>query len=112
MIRSMRTPTLVATVVVLPLLVLELGSAVGDGQSLGPGYWPGVFLLYVTMWSLAVGLVFVLEMVVRDVSTGGYVTAHPAKVAVRVGLLVLLVASFAVIAVDQMTCFTGLPHCD
>lgn len=110
--RSMRTPALVATVVVVPLLVLELVSAAGDRQSRGPDYWPGVFLLHLAMWSLAFGFVVVWGMVIRDMTTGGYVTAHPAKTAVRVGLLVLLAASFAFIAIDQMTCFTGLPHCD
>lgn len=108
MTRSTRTPILVATAVVVPLLLLELVSAAGGEPPTSPGNWLGVLSLYVVMWFLAFGFVIVVAMVVRDMTTGGYATAHPAKVGARVGLLILLAASFAVMAIDRATCFVGL----
>jgi len=110
---NLRSPALLATAVVAPFVVLEMVTRVGDtNRAVEARYWLGVSVLFALMWLIVFGFVLVFRVVVRDVSYGGFIAAHPLRFGLRVGLLLTLMGAFAAIVFDQMPCLLGVPICD
>ena len=66
-----------------------------------------VFLLLVAM-----GFVFALLSIVRDVRAGTNLMERPIALALKIAALIACAWTWIAIVLDQMPCFLGVPLCD
>jgi hypothetical protein len=95
----LRAPTIIASLLVLPLVALELVNRRSAGES-----FP--FPLFAILWVLPFIFILTLSSLVRA----------PRSVSVillaRIGVLVLVAVVWIFAVVDQLPCFLGVPNCD
>jgi len=105
MLRNLRTPAIVSSVLVLPFVILELVNRRGFHE----GFPLALFSL---MWLLPLSFILIMMPVVRPLLAGNRnLTIRPSLLP-RVSLLLLIAWLFGALVFDQMPCFPGVPNCD
>ena len=89
--KTLLVPAIAGTAAVLPLVLMEWWNRRGF-----PEGFP--FVLFGLLWLLP--------------AAGAFVLARPWALALRVGLLAVLVWGWGAILLDQLPCFLGVPNCD
>jgi len=102
---TMITATLVSTVLVAPLVYLELRYGT---QS----YSRFPYALFTILWLVPAAFVFAAAPLMRAVRAGKNVLERPGALVVRVVFLVLAALFWTGFVNDQMPCFLGVPNCD
>ena len=102
---TMITATLVSTVLVAPLVYLELRYGT---QS----YSRFPYALFSILWLVPAAFVFAAAPLMRAVRAGKNVLERPGVLVVRVVFLVLAALFWTGFVNDQMPCFLGVPNCD
>lgn len=111
-LRQLKVPALVSTLLVLPLLALELSFNQG-GRASSPGkYALDMTLLFGLLWLLPVAFIAGLMPLVRGARAGAGVLQHPVRLLVHIGLLTLFAVVWTAILVDQLPCFLGVANAD
>jgi hypothetical protein len=70
------------------------------------------FPLFIIMWFLPVLFIFTGTPIVRNVRAGSSILANPVILLFRVVFMILLAWFWAVLLIDQLPCFLGVPNCD
>jgi hypothetical protein len=102
---TLATPAIVASLVVLPFVILEAINTRGFSEG-----FP--LALFVVMWLLPAAFTAVLTPILRRLRAGGRVAAHPGALVPRVLLLILIAWFWLSLVIDQLPCFLGVPNCD
>jgi hypothetical protein len=100
-----RSAVVISTLLVLPLMVLELVNR-GAYQEGFPTPLFGV------LWLLPMVFIVVLAPVVQRMRTGESLLAHPTSLILRVIILAVITWLWITILADQMPCFMGVQNCD
>jgi hypothetical protein len=102
---SLITATLVSTILVAPLVYLELRYAMQN-------YSNFPYPLFAILWLIAAAFILAAAPVIQAVRAGESVLKRPALLVIRVVFLVLAAIFWTGIVNDQMPCFLGVPNCD
>lgn len=103
--RSLRTPALISSVLLLPFVTLELLNRRGFHED-----FP--IVLFGLMWLLPLSFILIASPVVRTLPAGNRSPASRPSVLLRTILVVLIACFWAALVIDQMPCFLGVPNCD
>ena len=95
----LRAPTIIATLLVLPLVALELVNRRSIGE-------PFPFPLFVILWVLPFIFMLTLLSLLRTPRSLSLILLA------RIGVLVFVAAVWVFALVDQFPCFLGVPNCD
>jgi hypothetical protein len=95
----------VSTVLVLPLVILELVNR----REFHEGFPVALFGL---LWLLPMMFIVILTPIVQHVRSGNGVPPNRIDLSIRVVLLALIALAWASWMIDQMPCFLGVPNCD
>jgi hypothetical protein len=102
---TVATPTIAASLVVLPFVILEAINRRGFGEG-----FP--LALFVAMWLLPAAFTVVLMPILRRLRAGGRAAAHPTALVPRLLLLIVIAWLWLGLVIDQLPCFLGVPNCD
>ncbi len=105
LLTSLKTPAILSSMLVVPLLILELVNR----RNLSEGFPVVVFSL---LWLLPTVFIVTLMPIVRTVRAGTNLMANPVTLLLKVGLLVVTALLCGALLIDQMPCFLGVPNCD
>ena len=104
---TFRPAALVASILVLPLVVLEVVN-----QGITARNTPGLILMFALLWLLAAAFIVILVPIVRAGRAGSNVLVNPARLLFRVVLLDVIAGAWTWMVADQLPCFLGVPNCD
>ena len=99
------TAALVSTVLVAPLVYLELRYGTQN-------YSNFPYPLFAILWLVAAAFVLAAAPMIYAVRAGENVLNRPAPLMMRVVFLVLAALFWTGVVNDQMHCFLGVPNCD
>lgn len=99
-----KSAALISSVMVLPLLVLELFN-----QPFQKANITSSIVLFSVLWLVPVAFIVLVRPVVRADSG---VTFLSVNTLVRLAFAILLVFFWGSLVADQMPCFLGVPNCD
>lgn len=102
---SLGVATTIASLLVAPLLILELTY----GQK---SYTSFPTSLFVILWLVPVIFVALAMPLAQAQGAGQSLAKHPVTLLLRVALLILLAIFWTGLVNDQMPCFLGVPNCD
>ena len=105
MLRNLRAPAIISSVLVLPFVVLELVNR----RSFHEGFPLPLFGL---MWLLPLSFILILMPIMRTLPAENRNLAIRPSLLPRVALLLLIAWLWGLLVVDQMPCFLGVPNCD
>jgi len=103
--RNLKTPAIVASLLVLPFMILELVNRRGFND----GFPVPLFFL---MWLLPVAFVAILMPILRSLPAGNRNMQSALSLLPRIALLILIAWLWVGLTLDQMPCFLGVPNCD
>jgi len=103
--RSLRGPAIISSVIVLPLLILELVNrrAVREG-------FP--FPLFGLLWLLPLFILLILRPCLRSLKAEPSTSASRFGCLAGIALCILVGRLWLGIVLDQLPCFLGVPRCD
>ena len=96
---KLKTPVIMSSILVVPLMILEIVNGSED--------FP--FVLFTILWVLPLVFVLNLQSTIQNVKAGEY---RKVRILLSAVLLILLAFLWAVIVLDQIPCFLGVPNCD
>jgi hypothetical protein len=105
LVNTLRTAAVISSVLVVPLLLLELRFG---SQS----YSSFPYALFAILWLLPVASVIMIAPFVRSVRAGQSILANPTTLVVRIAFLALFAVLWMLLVRDQLPCFLGVPNCD
>jgi cation transport ATPase len=102
---QLRSPAIISTLLVLPLVSLEVINRRSFAESFPVP-------LFGTLWLLSVAFLLTLMPVVRTLRAGDTIKSHRVSILARVAFLILVAWLWVSLLLDQMPCFLGVPNCD
>ena len=103
--RRIRTPAIVSSALVLPLMILELVNRWGYHE-----VFP--IPLFALLWLLPLSFMVVLMPILRGLPAGDRGPVTRLSFISGLILLTLIAWLWVSIVIDQMPCFLGVMHCD
>ncbi len=102
---QLKAPVLINSILVLPLILLELMNRQGFHED-----FP--LALFGILWLLPVAFFLTLLPIVQRARAGETITTRPLGLLLSGALLILIAVLWTAIIQDQMPCFLGVPNCD
>lgn len=102
---QLRSPAIISTLLVVPLVVLEVMNRRGFAEGFPVP-------LFAALWLLPVVLLLTLMPVLRALRSGDTFRTHRVNILIRVAFLILVAWLWISLLLDQMPCFLGVPNCD
>ena len=102
---NFRAPALISLLLVIPFMVME----VVNRREFNEGF---PIPLFVMMWALPLIFILIATPIIQNMRPGNNIMAHPVNLLLRVIVLILVAWFWAVLLIDQMPCFLGVPNCD
>ena len=104
-INNLRVPAIISSLLLLPLLILELINQPGFQEAF-PIY------LFVILWLLPVIFTFTLISLMYNLRGGQSIKDNLTGFLLKVAIIILAAGLWVAIILDQMPCFLGIPNCD
>lgn len=105
MLANLRSPALISLILVVPFMIME----VVNRRNFNEGF---PIPLFVIMWLLPILFIIIFMPIVRNARSGNSIIASPARLLIRVIILVFIAWMWTGLLIDQMPCFLGIPNCD
>jgi len=102
-----KSAALISLILVLPFAILEILHNTITKQNA-----PGLILLFALLWLLATAFIVLFAPILQSIRAGKNLLANPVTLFFKVIFLLIIVAVWGVVFVDQLPCFIGIPNCD
>jgi len=110
---SLKVPVLVSSLLVLPLIALEIAfNQLPAWSTLSGERVLDFAVLFGALWLLPLGFTWLATPLVQDWRAGRPIGASPWRRLITVAALGLIAVIWAAILLDQFPCFLGIPNCD
>ena len=106
---TLKHPALAGAALALPFLALELTL---NRSGFSPKYALDTAVLFGALWLLPAAFALIGLPLAHSARAGENVLATPARLLIKVALLVLIAALWISLLANQLPCFLGIPNCD
>jgi hypothetical protein len=104
-IKNLRIPAIISSLLVLPFMILELVNR----RCFHEGFPVALFSI---LWLLSMAFILILMPIARNVRAEKRIIVNPVRLLTRIAFLIVIAWLWIGLIVDQMPCFMGVPNCD
>lgn len=112
-VARLKVPVVVSSLLVLPLIVLEVAfNQLPAWATLSGKRILDFAMLFGALWLLPLGFTWLAAPLVQDWQAGRPIGGSPGRRLITVAALGLIAVIWAAMVLDQFPCFLGVPNCD